>query len=78
MPSTLRPHFGFIAVTGAVLFGDGYLNISIGLIAPMLGYIYFQDEESKVLTVSSDAIKGSRRYLEPARASFFCEPADIF
>ena len=49
----------FLTVAGVGLYSDGYLNITIGLVVPMLGYIYFQDERSKVPTVSSDVIKGS-------------------
>jgi PHS family inorganic phosphate transporter-like MFS transporter len=59
MASPLRSHLGFLTVIGVGLFSDGYLNITIGLIVPMLGYIYFQDEKNKVPTVSSDVIKSS-------------------
>jgi PHS family inorganic phosphate transporter-like MFS transporter len=59
MASSLRSHLGFLTVTGVGLFSDGYLNITIGLIVPMLGYIYFQEEKNKVPTFSSDVIKGS-------------------
>jgi PHS family inorganic phosphate transporter-like MFS transporter len=59
MATTLQSHLGFLTVTSVSLFSDGYLNITIGLIVPMLGYIYFQDEKNKVPTVSSDVIEGS-------------------
>ncbi|OAL26213.1 hypothetical protein AYO22_04391 [Fonsecaea multimorphosa] len=49
----------FLVVAGVGLFGDGYLNLSIGLAVPMLGYLYFQDEKNKVPTVPADAIKAS-------------------
>lgn len=48
----------FFAMAGVGLFGDGYLNITIGLVVPMIGYLYFPDEDSEVPTVSSDVIKG--------------------
>lgn len=48
----------FLAVAGVGLFGDGYLNISIGLVVPIIGYIYYRDEDSDVPTVPSDVIKG--------------------
>lgn len=53
--STLK----FFGIAGAGLFGDGYLNISIGLIVPMIGYLYFEDNKSKVPTVQADTIKAS-------------------
>ncbi|KAH8888004.1 MFS general substrate transporter [Thozetella sp. PMI_491] len=53
--STLK----FLAIAGVGLFVDGYLNVSIGLVVPMIGYLYFQDEGNTVPTVLSDVIKGS-------------------
>ena len=53
--STLK----FVTIAGVGLFGDGYLNISVGLIVPMLGYLYFEESsKGKVPTVSGDIIKG--------------------
>lgn len=52
--STLK----FLAVAGVGLFADGYLNITIGLVVPMLGYLYYKDEHGTVPTVSADIIKG--------------------
>ncbi|ERT01389.1 hypothetical protein HMPREF1624_02635 [Sporothrix schenckii ATCC 58251] len=49
----------FLVVAGIGLFGDGYLNVSIGLVVPMIGYIYYQDEGGKVPTVPADIIKGA-------------------
>ena len=46
----------FLAIAGVGLFGDGFLNISIGLIVPIIGYLYYEDGE--VPTVPSDVIKG--------------------
>ena len=48
----------FVAVAGVGLFGDGFLNISIGLVVPIIGYIYYANEGGKVPTVPSDVIKG--------------------
>ncbi|KAF2164026.1 hypothetical protein M409DRAFT_57122 [Zasmidium cellare ATCC 36951] len=48
----------FLSIAGVGLFADGYLNISIGLVVPMIGYVYYQDDKGTVPTVSSDVIKG--------------------
>ena len=48
----------FLAIAGVGLFGDGYLNITIGLVVPMIGYLYYADDGSAVPTVPSDVIKG--------------------
>ncbi|KEF51352.1 uncharacterized protein A1O9_12702 [Exophiala aquamarina CBS 119918] len=47
----------FLIVAGVGLFGDGYLNISIGLVVPIIGYLYFDDEKNKIPTISGDLIK---------------------
>ncbi|PVH84325.1 MFS general substrate transporter [Cadophora sp. DSE1049] len=44
---------------GVGFFADGYLNITIGLVVPMLGYIYFQDDKNTVPTVKSSIMKGA-------------------
>ncbi|KIX03320.1 uncharacterized protein Z518_06872 [Rhinocladiella mackenziei CBS 650.93] len=49
----------FLVVAGVGLFGDGFLNISIGLVVPMLGHLYFQDEKNKIPTIKGDLIKAS-------------------
>ncbi|KAJ5923465.1 hypothetical protein N7454_008710 [Penicillium verhagenii] len=41
---------------GVGFFADGYLNLTIGLVVPILGYLYFPD--GKVATIDSDVIKG--------------------
>ncbi|OCT46997.1 putative inorganic phosphate transporter [Cladophialophora carrionii] len=51
--------FKFLVVAGVGLFGDGYLNLSIGLVVPMLGYLYFADEENKIPTLPADTIKAA-------------------
>lgn len=56
--SKLWSNVKFLAIAGVGLFADGYLNISIGLVVPMIGYVYYQDNDGKVPTVSSDVIKG--------------------
>lgn len=48
----------FLVVKGVGLFGDGYLNITIGLVVPMIGYVYYKDDKGSVPTLSQDAIKG--------------------
>lgn len=48
----------FLAIAGVGLFGDGFLNISIGLVVPIIGFLYYDDEGGKVPTVRSDIIKG--------------------
>lgn len=55
----LRNNVKFLAVAGVGLFGDGYLNITIGLVVPMIGYLYFKDEINAVPTVPSDTIRGA-------------------
>jgi MFS transporter, PHS family, inorganic phosphate transporter len=49
----------FLAVAGIGLFGDGYLNITIGLVVPIIGYLYFEDTKNTVPTVQQDVIKGA-------------------
>ncbi|KAJ5863923.1 uncharacterized protein N7529_005839 [Penicillium soppii] len=46
----------FVVTAGVGFFADGYLNLTIGLVVPIFGYLYFQD--GKVPTVDSDIIKG--------------------
>lgn len=48
----------FLAIAGVGLFGDGYLNITIGLVVPMIGYLYYANDGNEVPTVPSDVIKG--------------------
>lgn len=48
----------FLAIAGVGLFGDGFLNISIGLVVPIIGHLYYDDQGGKVPTVQSDIIKG--------------------
>lgn len=58
MPNSRLSTLKFLAVAGVGLYADGYLNITIGLVVPMLGYLYWGEEHGKVPTVSSDVIKG--------------------
>ncbi|KAJ5376708.1 hypothetical protein N7509_013594, partial [Penicillium cosmopolitanum] len=46
----------FLITAGVGFFADGYLNLTIGLVVPILGYLYYQD--GKVPTVDSDVMKG--------------------
>lgn len=48
----------FLSIAGVGLFGDGFLNISIGLVVPVVGLLYYQDDGGKIPTIQSDAIKG--------------------
>ncbi|KAF9892875.1 Inorganic phosphate transporter pho84 [Aspergillus nanangensis] len=48
----------FLAIAGAGFFTDGYINLTIGLVVPMLGYLYFQENDSEVPSVKSDIMKG--------------------
>lgn len=56
--SKLISNLKFLSVAGVGLFGDGFLNISIGLIVPVIGLLYYKDEGGKIPTVRNDAIKG--------------------
>ncbi|OJJ52744.1 hypothetical protein ASPSYDRAFT_188503 [Aspergillus sydowii CBS 593.65] len=49
----------FLCVAGVGLFSDGFLNLTIGLVVPMLGYLYWQDQGSEVPSVQSDIMKGT-------------------
>ncbi|KAK5698965.1 hypothetical protein LTR97_006614 [Elasticomyces elasticus] len=49
----------FLLIAGVGLFGDGYLNITIGLVVPILGYLYYDDNKNKVPTIPQDVIKGA-------------------
>ncbi|KAH8810628.1 putative inorganic phosphate transporter C8E4.01c [Xylogone sp. PMI_703] len=49
----------FLLVAGGGLFGDGYLNQTIGLVVPMIGYLYFQDTKNTPSAIQADEIKGS-------------------
>ncbi|KAJ5748743.1 uncharacterized protein N7511_010439 [Penicillium nucicola] len=54
--TSLGAKFRFVVTAGVGFFADGYLNLTIGLVVPILGYLYFQD--GKVPSVQSDIIKG--------------------
>ncbi|KAJ5633648.1 hypothetical protein N7528_001490 [Penicillium herquei] len=55
-PQALGAQVRFMITAGVGFFADGYLNLTIGLVVPILGYLYFPD--GKVSTVDSDVIKG--------------------
>ncbi|KAJ5721316.1 uncharacterized protein N7483_009250 [Penicillium malachiteum] len=55
-PKALGAQVRFMITAGVGFFADGYLNLTIGLVVPILGYLYFPD--GKVSTVDSDVIKG--------------------
>ncbi|KUJ10168.1 MFS inorganic phosphate transporter [Mollisia scopiformis] len=48
----------FLGMAGVGFFADGYLNITIGLVVPVLGYIYYKDQKNAVPTVPASVIKG--------------------
>ncbi|KAJ6079222.1 hypothetical protein N7467_008975 [Penicillium canescens] len=54
--ASLGAKLRFVLTAGVGFFADGYLNLTIGLVVPILGYLYFQD--GKVPAVDSDIIKG--------------------
>ncbi|KAJ6043939.1 uncharacterized protein N7446_002135 [Penicillium canescens] len=54
--ASLGAKLRFVVTAGVGFFADGYLNLTIGLVVPILGYLYFQD--GKVPAVDSDIIKG--------------------
>ncbi|KAI1827390.1 major facilitator superfamily domain-containing protein [Xylaria intraflava] len=49
----------FLLIAGGGLFGDGYLNSTIGLVAPMIGFIYFKDNNGNLPAVQGSEIKGT-------------------
>ncbi|KAJ5473054.1 hypothetical protein N7530_007055, partial [Penicillium desertorum] len=49
----------FLCIAGVGLFSDGFLNLTIGLVVPMLGYLYWQDQGGEVPTAQSDIMKGT-------------------
>ncbi|KAK3672049.1 hypothetical protein LTR78_008019 [Recurvomyces mirabilis] len=49
----------FLGIAGVGLFGDGYLNITIGLVVPIIGYLYYEDHKYSVPTIQQDTIKGA-------------------
>lgn len=58
-PDNSWGYLKFLSIAGVGLFGDGYLNITIGLVVPMIGYLYFADADNAVPTVKGDTVKGS-------------------
>ncbi|OQE23954.1 hypothetical protein PENFLA_c010G10861 [Penicillium flavigenum] len=49
----------FLCIAGVGLFSDGFLNLTIGLVVPILGYLYWQDQGGEVPTAQSDIMKGT-------------------
>ncbi|CAH0020165.1 unnamed protein product [Clonostachys rhizophaga] len=47
----------FIIVCGVGFLADGYLNSCIGLVVPMLGYVYFKDSKNAVPSDKGGIIK---------------------
>lgn len=71
--ASLSQKIKFLAIAGAGFFTDGYINLTIGLgtlqsgkyrhqltltVVPVLGYLYFQENDSEVPSVNSDIMKG--------------------
>jgi PHS family inorganic phosphate transporter-like MFS transporter len=78
MTSSLWSKVKLLIVVGVGFFCDGYLNITIGLVVPILGYIYFKDEHNKVPTVQGDIIKGALSLGMIAGQLFFGVFGDAF
>ncbi|KAJ5610741.1 hypothetical protein N7510_007460 [Penicillium lagena] len=57
--TSLGAKLRFLVTAGVGFFADGYLNLTIGLVVPILGYLYFEDSQGQVPAVQSDVIKGS-------------------
>ncbi|RAO71611.1 uncharacterized protein BHQ10_007623 [Talaromyces amestolkiae] len=55
--ASLGAKLRFLATAGVGFFADGYLNLSIGLVVPILGYLYFPG--GAVSTIDGDVIKGA-------------------
>ncbi|CAK7201925.1 hypothetical protein SEUCBS139899_004641 [Sporothrix eucalyptigena] len=49
----------FLTITGVGQFADGYLNTTIGLVIPMLGYLYWQDNKNTVPAIQQDTMKSA-------------------
>ncbi|GFF60345.1 putative inorganic phosphate transporter C23D3.12 [Aspergillus udagawae] len=45
-------------LAGVGIFADGYLNLTIGLVVPMLEYLYSEENKGSVPAVDSDIMKG--------------------
>ncbi|KAI1432949.1 inorganic phosphate transporter [Xylaria sp. CBS 124048] len=54
-----RDNLKFLFIAGGGLFGDGYLNTTIGLVVPMIGFIYFQDKKGSVPALQGSEMKGT-------------------
>ncbi|TKA21998.1 hypothetical protein B0A50_08496 [Salinomyces thailandicus] len=59
MAHGFRSNLKFYSIAGVGLFGDGFMNITIGLVVPIIGYLYYANEGDTVPTVPADAIKGA-------------------
>ncbi|KAL1878542.1 hypothetical protein VTK73DRAFT_7883 [Phialemonium thermophilum] len=68
----------YLLVAGGGLFGDGYLNQTIGLVVPILGYLYFADRHSTPSATQSDGIKGSFQVGMVVGQLFFGSLGDAF
>ncbi|KAF7167784.1 hypothetical protein CNMCM6106_003227 [Aspergillus hiratsukae] len=56
--ASLGSKLRFLLTAGVGFFVDGYLNLTIGLVVPILGYLYFQENKGSVPAVDSDVMKG--------------------
>ncbi|CAD6565106.1 MAG: Inorganic phosphate transporter pho84 [Tremellales sp. Tagirdzhanova-0007] len=54
---SLAAKLRFLIIAGVGLFSDGYLNIVIGLVVPMIGYLYFP--KGSVPAIQGAEIKGA-------------------
>ncbi|KIH89072.1 hypothetical protein SPBR_07068 [Sporothrix brasiliensis 5110] len=56
---TLMSKVRFLTTTGVGQFADGYLNTTIGLVVPMLGYLYWQDNKNIAPVIQQDTMKSA-------------------
>ena len=59
MGSLIWTKLRFLTVAGVGLYSDDYLNITIDLVGPKLGYIYFKNEKNVTSTALSDFMTSS-------------------
>ncbi|KAF2671402.1 MFS general substrate transporter [Microthyrium microscopicum] len=57
MSESLLSKVKFLVIAGVGLFSDGFLNLAIGLVVQMLGYIYFKDEKNALGVIQGDEVK---------------------
>ncbi|KKK12546.1 hypothetical protein P175DRAFT_0525229 [Aspergillus ochraceoroseus IBT 24754] len=56
--TSLGSKLRFLVIAGVGFFADGYLNLTIGLVVPILGYLYFEETKGSIPAVDGDVMKG--------------------